>query len=86
VLCDKVEGFDHCTYYYDARAAMPVIVTQPHYDPTEQLEAGLRLGNWLRPKIIPAHEWSFYHPASGYLVVVKFPHGYGSAVRALRGH
>jgi hypothetical protein len=84
LVCNKVDGFDHSTFYWDAQSALPVIVTQPHYDPTEKLEAGLRLGNWLRAEIVRAHEWSFYHPATGYLVIVKFPVGYASAIRALR--
>lgn len=76
--------FDHCCFYRDTKTWGNVIVTQPHFDPTNQLNGGaLRLGNWAIPEVIPAHDWS-YAPASGFLVIAKFPHGYGAAVKAVR--
>jgi len=83
-LLNDVKEFDHCTYYHDRNMWMSVIVTQPHYDPTQRLEEDLRLGKWMRPEIIPAHQWSFYHPTTGFLVICKFPCGYASVIQKLR--
>ena len=85
-LADSVSsGFDHCTYFHEPKTNAQVIVTQPYLEPREALELltnTLSLGD-RKPDIIPAHEWGFYYPNYATLVVVKFPPGYQTILRAL---
>ena len=86
IVARVCEGFDHCTYYRDLDSTDTVIVTQPYTEAEElvpNLERGLSLGNWLRPKIVPAPEWAFYYPGRATLIVLKFPRGYKAALTAI---
>jgi hypothetical protein len=80
------DGFDHCTFYYEAKTGSHVVVTQPYLEPAEVVEwltNGLVVRGQIKPGIIAAPEWAFYYPGYATLIVVKFPPGYERILRAL---
>jgi hypothetical protein len=80
------DGFDHCTWYYEAETGSHVVVTQPYFEPQEVIETlreGLVVEGKVEPELIAAPEWAFYYPGHATLVVVKFSPAYERILEAL---
>ena len=76
---ERVEGFDHCSYY-TGENDQRIIVSQPYGFTATEIHDGLTLDKGISPEVIDATEWAFYYPGRANLFILKFPFGFKKAM------